>query len=460
MNADQSPRADHADDAADADVDPVEAVAATADTTSGAGDATIDATADAADADQLLDDEPAAGATGAAAAAGGIAAILTGRPGRRFVAAASALALVNLALLAIVGAGWTVVLLHAATVALAAVGWKQMQDDDEAGEDWRLLAVAVAGLGPLGVLAVGGPAFLVRSVARGTRQPSWRSVPAWDDEARPFERAEANVEAALARRAAVVPFVDVLANGTTEQKQEMVSVIASNFQPSFARALRGAMNDTEPAVRMMAAAAAARIESGFLDRSMTLEARWADEPTDANRALDLARHYDAFAATDLLDESRADEARLRALEMYQLASRDLSRDIGIAQAILRLLLKLGREDEAIGLYQRRMDDGTAPPALASWYLECLYRRRRFGDLRHHAVALSRRVRDLDTLHPRSVDAMQLWAMGPPRSTALVPVDVLLDDVDVDADGPAAPVRTPRHQRPKFELPYFRPNYPG
>jgi hypothetical protein len=69
------------------------------------------------------------------------------------------------------------------------------------------------------------------------------------------------------------------------------------------------------------------------------------------------------------------------------------------------------------------------------------------------MGLSLRVRDLDTLHPRSVDAMRLWSMGLPRSRSVVPVDVVLDD----APERPAPVR-PR--RAKFELPYFRPNYPG
>lgn len=381
-------------------------------------------------------------------------------PGRALVMAAAALAVVSALVLAMLGAGWAAVILHAIAAALAVAGWVHMRTDDAPGDLWRLLALAVAALGPIGVVGTGALVLLVRGFHRldALARASSPLRPGREDDLLPFERADANVEATLGRRAAVVPFADVLAQGTPEQKQEMVSIISANFQPTFARALRGAMNDTEPSVRMMAAAAAARIESGFLDSSMTLETKWADEPGNAHRALELARHYDAFAATDLLDESRADEARTRALEMYQLAAHDKPRDAGIAQATVRLLLKLGREDEAIGLYHQRMEDGSAPPALASWYLECLYRRRRFSELRRHAAALSQRVRDLDTLHPRSVDAMQLWALGPPRY-AMVPVDVFLDDVD-EAPPPAPPsTREERRQRVKFELPYFRPNYP-
>jgi polysaccharide biosynthesis protein PelE len=422
-------------------------------------DDSVDATIDPAD-ERPLDDDPVGNERpGSSAPARGTAAPLE-HPGRRLVIAAAALALVNVVVLAVGGTGWAATVVHVATAALAVAGWIRMHTDAAPGDAWRLLALSTAALGPIGVIGAGALALLLRGFTRGDAQsqPSWSSLLTEDEDAQPFERAEANVEATLGRRAAVVPFADVLAQGTLEQKQEMVSVIAANFQPSFARALRAAMNDTEPAVRMMAAAAAARIESRFLDASMALETQWADEPSNAHRALELARHYDAFAATDLLDESRADEARSRALEMYQLAARDLPRDSTIAQATVRLLLKLGREEEAIGLYHQRMDDGSAPPALASWYLECLYRRHRFGELRRHAAALAHRVRDLDMLHPRSVDAMQLWALGPPKY-AMVPVDVLLDDVD-EVPPPEQPAtREERRQRVKFELPYFRPNYP-
>ncbi len=375
--------------------------------------------------------------------------------GRHLVLAACALALANLLLLAVVGVGWAFLITHIAVVSLALCGWYRMQADDFVDIRWRLLALVTAAFGPLGVAGAAAVVALTRTPAAGDR-PAWTPALEQDGDMHAFERAEANVEAALARRSPVVPFTDVLANGSIEQKQEMVSVIATNFQPSFARALRGAMNDAEPAVRMMAAAAAARIEGEFLDTSMALEGAWAERATDPHRALQLARHYDAFAATDLLDESRANEARQRALEMYELAAGESPQDAGIAQAVVRLLLKLGREEEAIGLYHRRMQDGSAPPALASWYLECLFRRRRFAELRQHAIGLTLRLRDLDTLHPRSVDAMRLWAMGSPRSRAVVPVDVLVDE-PLPENASARP-EAPR--RAKFELPYFRPNYPG
>jgi polysaccharide biosynthesis protein PelE len=413
------------------------------------------------DDERALDDDPVGNERPGASEPARATATPVTHPGRHLVIAAAALALVNIFVLATAGIGWIAVVVHAATATLAAAGWIRMHADADPGDAWRLLALSTAALGPVGVIGACALALLLHGFARADARsrPSWSSLRGDDDDAQPFERAEANVEATLGRHAAVVPFADVLAQGTPDQKQEMVSVIAANFQPSFARALRAAMNDTEPAVRMMAAAAAARIESRFLDASMALETQWADEPGNAHRALELARHYDAFAATDLLDESRADEARSRALEMYQLAARDLPRDTSIAQATVRLLLKLGREEEAIGLYHQRMEDGSAPPALASWYLECLYRRHRFGELRRHAAALAHRVRDLDMLHPRSVDAMQLWALGPP-TYAMVPVDVLLDDVDVvEPDEPPLSSREERRKRVKFELPYFRPNYP-
>ncbi len=385
-------------------------------------------------------------------------------PGRRFILAAALLeglvlllAIVFIAGLWPAAAAWSLVTMHIVAAALAAWGWQSMRADPFAGDEWRLAALAIAALGPLGVVGTALFAGLRRAFERNgaSNHPSWLSVvSAAGDDSPVIERAEVGVEATLARQATVVPFVDVLASGSIEQKQDMISVIANNYRPTFSRTLRAAMNDAEPTVRVMAAAATSRIENEFLDSSMSLENDWANEPQETQRSLDLARHYDAFANTGLLDESRANEARSRALEMYQLVAREHPRDDTIAQAIIRLLLKLGREEEAIGLYRKAMEEGSASTTLASWYLECLFRRKRFAELRRFSEMLCARTRDMDLLNDRSLQAAQLWGSATRTNTELQVVDVLIEDSDV-----LVGTREQRRDRVKFELPYFRPNLP-
>src|SRR5690349_12326341 len=72
-------------------------------------------------------------------------------------------------------------------------------------------------------------------------------------------------------RSSVAPFLDVMVLGTVKQKQAVITMIADEFQPIFAPALREALSDPEPSIRVQAATASARIENQFLERLMALE---------------------------------------------------------------------------------------------------------------------------------------------------------------------------------------------
>ncbi len=316
---------------------------------------------------------------------------------------------------------------------------------------WRLLAMGIAALGPLG--AAGGLlAAALKHVfdRRGVAQdPAWLNVigPA-DIDQLDNRHDHQGVATDLAARPSVSPFADVMSHGTPKQKQDVVAAIGAHFRPQFARTLKRAMRDAEPSVRMVAAATASRIESEFLDSSISLESDWAHDPENAKRALALAQHYDEYANTGLLDDIRTTETRERALEMYGIAGEHQPSAPHIANAVIRLLVKLNREDEAIQTYRPLMDSGQANATLTSWFLEALFRRRQYTELRHYSAPLLMQARQANLLDDRSLQAAHAWAHGTARpGTDIVPIE--LDDV---VDGEAV-MRPPKRV---ITVPYFAP----
>jgi hypothetical protein len=179
----------------------------------------------------------------------------------------------------------------------------------------------------------------------------------------------------------VAAFSDVMSLGTVAQKQAALTLIADHFRPSYAPALRRALNDRESAVRVQAATAVARIENGFLERSMQLEA-WAARPNAGVEArLALARHLDEQANTGLLDIRRARETRERALALFRAAVDERADDLELAKTCGRLMLRLDRSAAAAEFLAGIVERFAFAPAVFVWYLEALYRLGRLEEVR-------------------------------------------------------------------------------
>jgi polysaccharide biosynthesis protein PelE len=177
------------------------------------------------------------------------------------------------------------------------------------------------------------------------------------------------------------PFADLMAHGSVEQKQAAIALIMSEFKPALAPALHRALNDADASVRVQAATAMARIESRFLDLALDLEARVASEPDNLQDAFALARHYDDYAITGLLDANRTLTARERALALFQTCAGDARLSLEAEHAIVRLRVRMGELDAAVSAAEPLIAAGRATPALQAWYLECLFKQGQFDALR-------------------------------------------------------------------------------
>jgi hypothetical protein len=276
----------------------------------------------------------------------------------------------------------------------------------------QMFLVTTIFLGPLGVLGTAVAALLERGFAWHARPFSeWYDAlfpPADADQTRAlYERVVLRGHGPM-ERSTVAPFADVMALGSLEEKRAAIALMVGGFRPEFAPALRAALNDREPAIRVQAASAVARIEHRFLQRSMKLEERRLTKPDDADLLRETARHHEELAATGLIDEGRAREAARSALTLHLrlVAMRAPHRQDSVA-AVGRLLLRLNHAEEAARLLASAANGVGATPAIVVPYLESLFQLHRFAELR----AFCQRVQSQhdDQFPDASKAAMRLWS---------------------------------------------------
>lgn len=302
----------------------------------------------------------------------------------------------------------TILAIHVASVGLAACALWFLR---RRGDDCRLSVFAVfamAAAGPLGAIAA-----LLTFALHGLLRLRLRNVECRYDQLFP-DLPETRAEA-LAREVAegrlpvkppdgVVPFVDVMALGSFEQKQAAITRISARFRPEFAGALWRALSDPEPALRVQAATVTSRIEKDFDRRAVELERRLSSGDSTVRR--DLARHLERMADSGLIDDHRSRAFRERALALWRSCEADTRND-ETDEAIVRGLLSLGRADEACAWFERPDRDPTATMAtrLAVLRFESLFQTRRYAELRSLCARLGAAAvgRDAD-IH----QAVELW----------------------------------------------------
>lgn len=269
------------------------------------------------------------------------------------------------------------------SLALVAVavwrGWR--------GHDTRLiawLAWLTLTLGPAGPLATALLAAMTLLFGRTARPfDEWYdSLFPDDQETRSevlYRRLLEGREDAVAE-GSVNSLTDVLFTGTTRAKQAVVALLARRFRSEFAPALQMALSDPEASIRVQAATAASTIEERYHATRIELEDAVQTAPGDADALLSLARHLDDYAYAGVLDDDRQRAVMADALTTYRGANRRLGAREDIDLAIGRLMLRLEMIEEAelhlSGLAMRYED-----PRPMLWHAECLFRLRRFDELR-------------------------------------------------------------------------------
>jgi tetratricopeptide (TPR) repeat protein len=208
-----------------------------------------------------------------------------------------------------------------------------------------------------------------------------------------------------------VSFTDAVTNGTIEQKQAIVALIARRFSPAFAPALRKALEDPVPAVRVQAAAAAAAIEQRFSARAMKLEQAAAKRAGQAGHFRELGALYAEMADSGILEKARADAARAKALEHFRTVLTLIPDDPEALSASAKLLLDQGKPKEATQRLSLALAKTQDDAALAALLVEALMREGRFADIRNLARAARGRFTGAQAEVARLEEALAFWAAG-------------------------------------------------
>jgi hypothetical protein len=320
----------------------------------------------------------------------------------------AALAQAAVCWLAVAGAALAVVLVaHAG--ACAALALSLYRRNRRATRYDLLLLVTTCACGPFGPSGVLCAALLERYHARhATDVEQWHAAL--------FPQGEVDANAALWRRIGqrasdrpaeqrVTPFLDVLAFGSVPQRQAIIAIIAQQFDPAFAPALRAALRDEHNVVRVQAATAIARLENQFLERALELEAAVRNGPDDADARLALATHYDNQAFTGLLDSTREQECRVKAADGYERYLQQRPDDQAAQFRLARLQLRRGHASDATLRLGPLTANGHGTARF--WLMESLFAEGRYAELR--SVAVDVESPEQADVSPKMASTVDLWA---------------------------------------------------
>ncbi|PWU05657.1 MAG: hypothetical protein C5B51_14000 [Terriglobia bacterium] len=208
-------------------------------------------------------------------------------------------------------------------------------------------------------------------------------------------------------------FMDILSFGSLHQKQALIALMTQHFRPAFGSILKRALSDTQAAVRVQAATAINRLENAMLERTLALTGRVREDPNRAEALRNLARHYDEYLYTGILEARREEEVRDQALSAYAQALEADPSDEESVLAMGRLLLRGKRYAEAYQYIERAIKNCPSTRQTGLWHMECLFHLGRFGELRE-AAGRSRGNLDSFSEFPASaVEAVTLWAGAQP-----------------------------------------------
>lgn len=207
----------------------------------------------------------------------------------------------------------------------------------------------------------------------------------------------------------VMPFLDVMSVGSTEQKRTALGRMTADFRSTFAPAFRLALRDDRSTIRVQAATSIAKIENAFYDRLVKLQTLVEHFPKRPEVKKALALHYDDYAFTGLLDPYREAQNRERARAVYLEYLSQVPGDVEVRQNIGRLLVRAGKAQEAADWFKASLDDGYVTDSIKLWYFECLFNSAQYTKLRDAVFTLPVNRQLVESEKPQLAEAITLWA---------------------------------------------------
>lgn len=206
----------------------------------------------------------------------------------------------------------------------------------------------------------------------------------------------------------VMPFADVMRLGSENQKRRALAKMTSRFSPRFAPAFRIALADTSNGIRVQAATAIAKVERDFARKLERIELARSKDPRNPILTLALAKFYDDYAFTGILDSALETLNRDRAISAYKTYLQNDPNSAEAWIAIGRLLFRSHEWEQAAAWFRQALDRGWKMNRMVLWYFECLFRLGQHRDLRRAILEYGRGITTQEDL-PRDVrEAVSLW----------------------------------------------------
>ncbi|WP_417519549.1 tetratricopeptide repeat protein [Minwuia sp.] len=307
---------------------------------------------------------------------------------------------------------WIAPALHVAVCSAVALAAWHLKPNGGRSRFLALLALTLVFLGPFGPLGT-MLAMLLHMFFRRRATPfdEWYQSLFPEEIDEPSRRLYEMLMRGLADSASqenVTSFTDVLQYGSIEQKRAVISLLSRDFRPEFAPALQSALSDANPAVRVQAATAAANIEGDFLERAIDLETAARKAPSSAETQFLVARHFDDYAFSGILDGDRQAENRRKAETFYRKTVELDPEHEDAALRVGRLLVRQGRLEEAEKWFEAGFTNGFVGPAQLSWYLEAAYRLGNYDKLRYAVAGFGEEILEHPSTSERLRDVVRLW----------------------------------------------------
>ncbi|MES2984660.1 MAG: hypothetical protein V4735_05685 [Pseudomonadota bacterium] len=206
----------------------------------------------------------------------------------------------------------------------------------------------------------------------------------------------------------VMPFTDVMRLGSENQKRRALAKMTSRFSPRFAPAFRVALADSSNTIRVQAATAIAKVEREFASKLERIELARVKEPGNTQLTLVLAKFYDDYAFTGVLDSELEKLNRERAIQSYKSYLADSPNSAEAWIAVGRLLFRSQQWEQAAEWFRNALDRGWMVDTMVLWYFECLFRLGQHRELRRAILEYGRGIAAHDTLPQDVRDAVSLW----------------------------------------------------
>lgn len=210
------------------------------------------------------------------------------------------------------------------------------------------------------------------------------------------------------RRYGVMPFLDVMRLGSENQKRRALAKMTSRFHPRFSPAFRAALADNSNTIRVQAATAVAKVERDFMTKLSRIELARSKAPKDPHLTMALAKFYDDYAFTGVLDTELEKLNRERAINTYKAYLQQDPNSSEAWVAIGRLLFRNKQWEEAAEWFRHALDRGWKSNTMLLWYFESLFRLGQFDALRRALVEHGRGIVAQEELPKDVRDAVGLW----------------------------------------------------